>query len=531
MKLNIPKRYFGQCGKNIDQENDMTPIKSSVFSRLFGSIPNFAAARTVQHIKTFKSDESGNVGMIFGGTLLVIVSAVGGAIDYGRFLNARTQTQNALDAASLAGGRVLQLGGTPATAIQVADSYYAAQKSRLTSDDNIKFTQPTNGNTVIAPGGNASVATPFLSIIGIDKLAVAADASVLSGSCVGPSCGTGGNTGTSIEISLMLDTTGSMCEGVSSPCTSAEKLSALKSAAKDLIDIVVWDDQSQYTSKVAIAPFANTVNLGSYFTAVTNKPIVAVGSILTGYTSYSYPSSCYKNGKLKSKCDGAADYGVGPIYQTITTPPCVVERTGINEFTDVSPAGTGVAPTNVSMVPAYSSCGEATAIVPLTKDKVALKAAIDGLVGQNATAGALGTAWAWYMLSPNWSNVFTGTKEPLPYSQLTEIGASGQPKLRKIAILMTDGEYNTHQGASASTVATKAKALCTAMKNKGIIVYTIGFQLDEVTAKQTLEDCASSHTIDTGASVKNFYDVATATDLQTAFRDIALQISKLRLSH
>ena len=55
--------------------------------------------------------------------------------------------------------------------------------------------------------------------------------------------------GTNVETSLMLDVTGSMCQ----PCT---KIDAVKSAAKDLIDIVVWADQSKYYSRVALAPFA-----------------------------------------------------------------------------------------------------------------------------------------------------------------------------------------------------------------------------------------------------------------------------------
>jgi len=45
-----------------------------------------------------------------------------------------------------------------------------------------------------------------------------------------------------LEISLMLDVTGSMC----SPCTKNRRG---QSGAKDLIDIVIWDDQSEYTSK------------------------------------------------------------------------------------------------------------------------------------------------------------------------------------------------------------------------------------------------------------------------------------------
>ena len=54
----------------------------------------------------------------------------------------------------------------------------------------------------------------------------------------------------------MLDVTGSMC----TPCS---KIDAAKSAAKDLIDIVIWDDQSQFTSRVALAPFAEAVNVGT----------------------------------------------------------------------------------------------------------------------------------------------------------------------------------------------------------------------------------------------------------------------------
>jgi hypothetical protein len=75
-------------------------------------------------------------------------------------------------------------------------------------------------------------------------------------------------------------------------------------------------------------------------------------------------------------------------------------------------------------------------------------------------------------------------------------------------------------------------SLCTAMKAKGIQVYTIGFQVGTSgTAVNTLTDCASSHVIDTGASIKNFYNTDTTMSLQAAFRDIALQISKLRLTH
>ena len=72
----------------------------------------------------FVASESGNIAMIFGLTIAIIFGAVGGAIDYGRWLTARTQTQNAVDAAVLAAGRVLQSsGGNAEAAIQAARTY------------------------------------------------------------------------------------------------------------------------------------------------------------------------------------------------------------------------------------------------------------------------------------------------------------------------------------------------------------------------------------------------------------------------
>ena len=45
------------------------------------------------------------------------------------------------------------------------------------------------------------------------------------------------------------------------------------------------------------------------------------------------------------------------------------------------------------------------------------------------------------------------------------------PKLRKIAVLMTDGEYNTEYLNADST--TQARSICANIKDTGIEVYTI----------------------------------------------------------
>ncbi|HRD75642.1 MAG TPA: VWA domain-containing protein, partial [Hyphomicrobiaceae bacterium] len=84
---------------------------------------------------------------------------------------------------------------------------------------------------------------------------------------------------------------------------------------------------------------------------------------------------------------------------------------------------------------------------------------------------------------------------------------------------MTDGEYNTRLGSSASssTVSNKAKTLCTNMKAQGITVYTIGFELDgNATAINVLQNCASTP--------DKFYNASSGVELRQAFRDIALRL-------
>jgi hypothetical protein len=60
------------------------------------------------------------------------------------------------------------------------------------------------------------------------------------------------------------------------------------------------------------------------------------------------------------------------------------------------------------------------------------------------------------------------------------------------------------------------------MKAKGILVYTVGFQLDTQLAKDTMLACA------TDASYA--YNAGDGEELRQAFRDIALKIATLRIN-
>ena len=93
----------------------------------------------------------------------------------------------------------------------------------------------------------------------------------------------------------------------------------------------------------------------------------------------------------------------------------MTERIGNDKYTDAKPIGTstyvgkGYFGTNTD-----TSCGvanftdtEINSVYPLTDDKDVLKRRIDKLTTSGSTAGHLGTAWAWYLLSPNWNSIFS----------------------------------------------------------------------------------------------------------------------------
>jgi Flp pilus assembly protein TadG len=452
----------------------------------------------------FAADRSGNVAMLFGLGAIPLMIATGGAVDYGRWLHARDQTIAAMDAAVLRGGRALQVDNQDtAAAIAAAETFYEENlKTRLTLlSDTVTF-NITDDGTAMTTSGQAWIGTTFLRLANIDKLPL------LNGTGADYSKATlaiGGNGGENLEVAMMLDVTGSMC----SPCS---KLEDLKEAAKDLVNIVVWDDQSEFTAKVALVPFSEDIRL----------PLSALDAARGTGLPQSKTMPYWNGSEWRNRTYWRSD--------------CVVERTGDEKYTDAAPGsgtyvmahytssstGSGSSRKGVCKIP---SSGE---IVPMSDDKASLTATIDGFSAGGGTAGHLGVAWSFYTLSPNWSSLWPGESQPQPY---------GTENVNKIAILMTDGEFNRQYDANGirtgssgagsaanGNSATQARALCDSMKAQGITVYSVGFELSGETSQsyQTLYQCAT----DPG----HFYNAEDGEQLKQAFRDIALKLSSLYLS-
>ena len=265
-----------------------------------------------------------------------------------------------------------------------------------------------------------------------------------------------------VELAMVLDTTGSMKDG---------KLDDLKEAAKKAIDILLPPGKTPL-NRIALAPFSGSVNAGSYAAGVS--------------------------GGLSADC--------------------VVERDGADAYTDTSAAA---APVNYYVVDA-EDCPDQS-IVPMSKDGAALKTLIDGYTDDGGTAGQIGLAWGWYLISPNWNNIWPSVSDAKPYND---------GKTIKAIILMTDGLFNREYFNDTS--ANQAKALCDAIKVDGVTVYTIGFALSTIdnpleaaAANDILEYCAS----DMSGGGKEFISADSGTDLMAAFETIAGKLSALRLTN
>jgi Flp pilus assembly protein TadG len=206
---------------------------------------------------------------------------------------------------------------------------------------------------------------------------------------------------------------------------------------------------------------------------------------------------------------------------------CVTERTGDEAFTDTSPVAY---PVGLHYSRNSSDC-PSNAFVPLTNDKELLSDHIDDLETAGSTAGHMGAAWGLYSLSPRFGTIFPPESRGAEY---------GRPKLHKFAVFMTDGEFNSSfcknvlargsNGSSSDQINcyaengnsfTQAGEYCTAMKNQGIIVYTVGLQVSSSGLRDALTGCASSNS--------HAYFPAAPSELVEVFQQIGRAINEVRL--
>ncbi len=448
-----------------------------------------AAHTLLKKIRDFRDDTSGNVFMITAVSLFAIMLSSGAAIDYTRLVSKKSKMDSALDAAILAAGVEMSRGVSDQGRLrQIFESFFFANVDgsndigAINSDDFQIAQFSVNSETgEISAEITSSIDATLMQIAGYDELDIVSSASGIFEQ-------------TDVEVAMMLDVTGSM---------QGQKIADLKAAASDAVDILLPDANTRGV-RIGLVPYATSINAGRYATRATR---------------------------------GNATQLAGGFASSINVPTnnCVTGRGGRDAATDTSfrQAPLGSDSRTVNAGNAGLRCPRAQ-IQPLTNNTNTLKSQILQYNAGGFTAGHLGIAWSYYLLSENWRDLFNNRNKPAAY------GADVQ----KIAILMTDGEFNTaYEGLSgagpnapfnnANSVDvsnTRATQLCDDMKrtkngNPGIIVYAIAFQAP-ASAEATLRGCANTDTDET----TYYYSASSGQELREAFRAIAASIGNLRIT-
>lgn len=449
----------------------------------------------------------GNIAVMFAVSLLPVMASIGLGVDVARAYAVKSRMSSALDAAALAVGSST---GTAAQLNQVAQNFFNANYPTGMLGAAPTIHVAVNGDVITATA-SASLPTVFMKVVGINQMTVDASSSVI-------------RRIKGLELALVLDNTGSM--------TSNNNIAALRDAANELVTILFGTYTVHPKLKVALVPYSAAVNPGPIAAA-----LVGAGAAYDPASAAGWKGCVVERASPNTHADTTSGVALWTRY---------VWQSAIDNFYDSANSST------IKSDPSYGNSGTGpnlgcpTAITPLTNVKADLTTAINAMAAwsRGGTLGDIGMAWGLRALSP----------EP-PF---TEGQAWGTENLTKAVIMMTDGVNQVYKLASTSgankvnaavhsdytgygrldelgrvgsTSITTAKTivdgrlgdLCTAMKAKKIVVYTIVFTGTPDAATKTLfTNCASDPS--------KFFDAPSQTDLKNAFSAIAVQLSNLRIS-
>jgi Flp pilus assembly protein TadG len=486
----------------------------------------------------------GNVA-IMAALFIPAVLAVGGiAVDFQYTVRQKSKVQYALDSAVLAGALSRQAGKSEEVVAADVRAYAAAligrQGGRISC---VPVTVSFNPDNEDIKGAIRCDQPTFISnLIGFEKMSF--PVSSTSTYAIG-----------NADVAFVFDVSGSM--------NSYNRLSLLKSAAEVAFDELLPDEKPRDGKvRLAIATYNNAVNAGSYLNAVTRSQVLPADAsnaaarsaydtyngarmidAATGERFFYYEREQCPGGNCNGNWDASRRaYDDASIGDT-----CVYERTGGDAATDALPGsgkwiGAGNPRWNwwasnsnkrdgqsrIENQAGSSSRGaydmsfadcRASGPVPLTEDKAALKAHVQSLTANGGTAGHIGLAWGWYLVSPEWDSIWPEESKPLDYDVKNNM---------KAVILMTDGDFNSYHPTATKNSFRQAQDLCDTMKAEPskIQVYTVGFQVPSNVQKTgdgrtILEYCATSPAY--------AFNASNGEELAAAYRSIAQSISELRI--
>ncbi len=406
----------------------------------------------------FLSDQRGNTAIIFGLSIVPLLALGGGAVDFAQRGRIHAALQSACDTAALAAAREIQNGE-----MQRDDDWDTLVATARANAQNFITASLQNIGGVGTPDLTIDITNSDVTISSSYDMKTsflgviginALPAKSLSSVAIPPAV--------LVEISMVLDYSGSMVNN--------DKYIRMRSAATDFINKVAQNRGDR--TKIGIVPFSKYV--------YASLP----GAMIRGTSA----------GQATTMMDACLSNRGYPYSTGNETPYSTISDSRWPETTGAD-------------CDLYADHG--LKVRDLTDDFSSLTSAIAAMQPANLTNISLATEMGWHMLSPN-----------APFETARDYS---DPDLRKILILLTDGMQTVAaEGPSGSTSVSDANdttaELCTNIKDSGVTLYTIAYDVDDTSVYSLLSGCAS------GPS--QYHEVHDASGIDDVFETIYQQIAE-----
>ncbi len=474
-------------------------------ARRNGPLLSRVAIRSV--IARLAASQSGNVAVIFAIACIPVIAAMGVAVDYTRAAQTTSEMQDALDAASLALSRRSDLSTMSQSQIdQFAESYFDANfKNSELQNLALKASYTPTGPSVTI-SATAKLPTDFMGIIGTKDVPIGRSSTTVWGEA-------------RLRVALALDNTQSM--------SSSNKMTALKSATKNLLTQLKGAGTEDGDVYVSIIPFSKDVN---------------VGSDKSGENWVRWDLWDAANGSNNGTCTGSSSGGNGggfgwgggfgfawgwgggggnsaSTYKTQSSCEnhgytwtvshsswngCITDRDQDYDQKNTAPTTSNSA----TLFPAeqYGSCP--SQMKELSYDWTALNGVVEDMFPNGNTNQAIGLQWAWQSLTEA-----PFTIPPMDPSRV----------YKQVIILLTDGLNTQDRWYSwQSQIDARQETLCDNIKAAGIKIYTVQVNTGGDPTSTLLQNCASDP--------DKFFLLTSSDQIVTTFQQIGTELSDLRIS-
>ncbi|MEM9578792.1 MAG: pilus assembly protein TadG-related protein [Pseudomonadota bacterium] len=470
-----------------------------------------------RRLTRFSREEDGALTIFASFMILMMLMICGIAVDLMQNEMMRTRVQNTLDRAILAASDLEQ----PLPPEDVVDDYFAkAGMSDFLGDVQITpgAALPTTNFRIVTAQARTRTPSIYMAMTGIDSLPVYAG-------------GTAEETIENTEISLVIDISGSM--------RNNSKMTNLRVAAKEFIDIVLEGDAPKTTS-LNIIPYAGQVNPGPtvfdrangnrFATFVQNED---GDDVLYGYT---YTDD-----------DGNE---VAVPYNTLAH--CLELANTDFDNIDLPSGGYDQIPYFMNWriaadVMDWGWCPQDNSAIQYAQNNAGdLKTFIDNIRMHDGTGTHYGMKYGVALLNATSNGAFRALNAEglVPDRFVNRPAPFTDDDTRKYIVLMTDGQITDQfrpsdrndpenptvvlndrkddkdKYSTRSTNVTNFYKVCDKAKANGIRVFTIAFEAPSNAIKE-MEKCASTE--------GDFYK-ANGVQISTVFKSIARQIQALSLT-